>query len=429
MTALGGMRSATVKQAHQRVAWPDGYVRYEAVIASEVTEKPRSMGMDIVLTESGKRLKCYVAKDVRSRQLTIGDRLQLCSRIERNREWHRGTFDYRRYLEIHGFAGQTYVRSKDWQRLAHSWQGLSVWEQLKLHFLQYRHILLQRYRQAGATDHQYAVLAAMTLGEKSAMTTELKDIYAISGASHVLALSGLHLGIIYLLLSLMVIGRRLRIVTQGLAVVAIWTFALLVGLPSSVVRAATMISTYALVSLTGRNRASVNALALAALAILVVSPDSLYDVGFQLSFAAMLAILLVQPLIEGLIPRDRLQDYPVLRWLWGLVTVSLAAQVGTAPLVAYYFGRFPTYFLLTNLIVIPATTVILYLALASLLMPVISVILLHVVDWLNTALTLIASNLPSASIESIKLSVTQTILIYVIISCTYLIVIRYDKHL
>ena len=427
LAALGAVRSSSVRQQHEQVSWPDGKVRYEAVIASEVTEKPKTMGMDIILTNNGSRLKCYVTKDDRSRQLQIGDRLQLSSTISRNSDWHFGSFDYRRYLEVHGFTGQTFVWADDWQRLPDSWQGLSLWQRARLRFLCYRHTLLQRYRQMGADGDEYAVLAAMTLGDKSAMTQELRDVYAVSGASHVLALSGLHLGIVYMVLTLLVVGRRWRFVMQLLAVAGIWAFALLVGLPASVLRAAIMISAFALLSLLGRGRASLNALALAALLILTVSPDSLYDVGFQLSFAAMLAILLVQPRLQRLLSEEWLMEHPVARWAWGLATVSVAAQAGTAPLVAYYFGRLSTWFLLTNLVVIPATTAILYLAIGALLLPLVGTVLLHVVGWLNGVLTLMATRLPLASIEGLHPSALQTAMVYVIIMCSYLIVLRYDK--
>ena len=300
--AVGGLRSSMVSQSHRQVTWPDGYVSYEGIIVSEVSERPKSMGMDVVIAGNVRKVKCYVAKDADSRRLKIGDRLLLTSRIERNRDWRQGTFDYRRYQEVHGFSGQTFVRSGDWQRQQPSWQGLPVGWRLRLHFLCYRHQLLERYRQMGAADDQYAVLAAMTLGDKSAMSSTLRQVYAVSGASHVLALSGLHLGIIYMLLSLLVVNRRLRLLSQVMIVTAIWAFALLVGLPASVVRAAVMISLYALLSLAGRNRMSVNALAVAALCILMVNPDSLADVGFQLSFLAMLAILLLLPLADRLVP-------------------------------------------------------------------------------------------------------------------------------
>ena len=202
----------------KEVAWPQGEVCYEVVVVSEVAEKDRTMGMDAVIVGSGHKLKCYVSKDGRSRQLQVGNRLQLTSHIEPNRNWQHGNFNYRRYLEVHGFSGQTFVKANHWKRKSDSWKGLSLWQRVKLHFLCYRHTLLERYRLLGASDAEYAVLAAMTLGDKTAMTKDLKEVYAVSGASHVLALSGLHLGIIYVLLSMLVPGRRFRMLSQVLVV-------------------------------------------------------------------------------------------------------------------------------------------------------------------------------------------------------------------
>ena len=429
MAALGGMRSAEVKQQHDGVTWPDGFVNYEAVVVSETTEKPNTVSMDIVMANNGRKLKCYIMKDNESLRLTVGDRLKLSSHIERNREWQHGAFDYRRYLEVHGFTGRTLVNVNDWQLMSRSWQGLSTWQRLRLHFLCYRHKLLERYQQMGADDEQYAVVAAMTLGDKSAMTDDLREIYAVSGASHVLALSGLHLGIIYMVLSLLVVGRRSRFVVQILAVLGIWAFVLLVGVSTSVVRSAVMISVYALLLLIGRNRASLNALALSALLILLVSPYSLYDVGFQLSFAAVLAIIMVQPIINSLISREWLFEHPVLRWAWGLVTVSMAAQIGVAPLIAYYFGRFSTWFLLTNFIVVPAATAILWLAIGALLLPALGCVLLLVVGWLNAALSFVSTRLPCPSIDGLHPSALQTAMVYVIMTAMLIIIVKYDKRI
>lgn len=426
MAVLGGVCSSMQRQHHDSVAWPDVFFRYEAVVVSETAERPKTVGMDVVIIGQHKKLKCYIEKDERSRRLCIGDRLQICSRIERNNEWHHGTFDYRRYLEVHGFSGHAFVRAHNWQMKSRSWDGLSVWERTKLHFLCYRHQLLERYRQSGMEEEQYAVLAAMTLGDKSAMKQELKDVYAVSGASHVLALSGLHLGIIYMLLSL-VVGRKRRLVSQIIIVLGIWAFALLTGLSTSIIRSALMITTYALLSLTNRSRMSLNALSLTAIVILLLSPDSLFDVGFQMSFAAMLAILLIKPHFEMIVPCEYLYDRPIWKWSWDLATVSVSAQIGVAPLIAYYFGRFSTWFLLTNFVAVPAAMIILYLALLSVFWPLMIVALVHVVGWLNSSLSYIAS-LPYASIEGLHPSALHTAMVYVIIVSLLLILIRYDKR-
>ena len=419
---LGWLLTARQKESLQ-VQWPEEEVKYEAVVLSEPQEKPKTMAVDIMLVKNGQKLKGYFYKDERSRGLRIGDGLSIQSRIRENSDWHRGAFDYRRYLEIHGFTGSTFVSSWKWQKVMVSLEGLSRLERTKLYFLRLRTRLLKRLAVDESSEDQYAVVAAMALGDKSALTKELKEVYAVTGASHVLALSGLHLGIIYTLLSLLIIGRRWQMVSQMLIVLCIWAFVFLVGMSTSVVRSATMLTVYALLSLGYRDKMTVNTLAFTAIVMLMVHPLSLYDVGFQMSFMAVFAILVLMPLLEGLFPTEYLLSHQTVRWLWSMVAVSVSAQIGVAPLIAYYFGRFSTFFLLTNFIVIPAATLILWLSPVVLLFPSLAYLLLYIVKCLNTVLGQMAA-WPGASIEALHPTVLQTVMIYVVILCiTYILTI------
>ena len=419
---LGWLLTARQKESLQ-VQWPEEEVKYEAVVLSEPQEKPKTMAVDIMLVKSGQKLKGYFYKDERSRGLRIGDGLSIQSRIRENSNWHRGAFDYRRYLEIHGFTGSTFVSSWKWQKVRVSLERLSRLERTKLYFLRLRNRLLKRLAVDESSGDQYAVVAAMALGDKSALTKDLREVYAVTGASHVLALSGLHLGIIYTLLSLLIIGRRWQMVSQMLIVLCIWAFVFLVGMSTSVVRSATMLTVYALLSLGYRDKMTVNTLAFTAIVMLMVHPLSLYDVGFQMSFMAVLAILVFMPLLEGLFPTEYLLTHQSVRWLWSMVAVSVSAQIGVAPLIAYYFGRFSTFFLLTNFIVIPAATLILWLSPVVLLFPSLAYLLLYIVKCLNTVLGQMAA-WPGASIEALHPTVLQTVMIYVVILCiTYILTI------
>ncbi len=293
--------------------------------------------------------------------------------------------------------------------------------------IQMRQQLLQRYRQWGITEEAYGVVAAMTLGEKALLDKDLKETYSKVGAAHILALSGLHMMIIYSVISLFVGWRRFRMLSQLVIIVAIWAFAFLVGMSPSVVRSAFMISIYALLSLGYRERMSVNTLAFAALVMLLCNPQSLYDIGFQLSFMAVLAILLFNPLFGKVVPLHMLQRHRWLNGLWGMTTVSVSAQLGTAPLIAYYFGRFSTYFLLSNYVVIPLATLILYLAVASMmtfwwtgLQYWLVATLSAVVVLMNRLLEAI-SCLPYCSIDGLHLSVWQVGFLYIIIGSAYVL--------
>lgn len=291
-------------------------------------------------------------------------------------------------------------------------------ERTKQYFLHQRSLLLERLETAGLSDDRYAVVAAMALGDRSALTKELKETYSKTGASHVLALSGLHLGIIYALLSMLVVGRRWQMITQVATVLSIWAFVFLTGMSASVVRSAIMLTVYALLALGHRQKMSVNTLAFTAIVMLLVTPKALFDVGFQMSFMAVFSILLFVPLFYRPFSAEYLMTHRAVSWLWGIVAVSVAAQIGVAPLIAYYFGRFSCYFLLTNFIVIPAATLILYLALGTLLIPSLGVVLASMVGLLNTTLLYIAT-IPGATIEGLHPSVGLTVAIYGVLLAAY----------
>ena len=293
----------------------------------------------------------------------------------------------------------------------------------KIYFLEQRAKLLDRLSESGVDGSVYAVVAAMALGDKSQLTRELKDTYAVSGASHILALSGLHLGILYTLLSLLLSRRRWQVLSQVVIIVCIWLFVFLVGMSASVVRSAVMFTVYALLSLGHRDKMSVNTLAFAAIVMLLLNPKSLFDAGFQMSFMAVLAILLFYPLFESVWSQPFLFDHRIFKWLWTMLSVSCAAQIGVAPLIAYYFGRFSNYFLLTNLVVVPAATLILYLSLLVLLIPSLAYLLIYIVEALNHLLSWIAT-LPGASIEGLHPTLLQVWMTYVIIGAVYLLLIR-----
>lgn len=309
------------------------------------------------------------------------------------------------------------------QRAQQDTSSISRLDRSKTYFLEKRNELLERLSDHGVDGSVYAVVAAMTLGDKSQLTNELRKTYAITGASHILALSGLHLGIIYTLLSLLLSRRRWWIVSQVVIIVCIWLYVFLVGMTVSVVRSAVMITVYALLSLGHRDKMSVNTLAFAAIVMLLFNPLSLFDVGFQLSFLAVLAILLFYPLFEGVWPQPFLMDHRVFKWLWTMLSVSCAAQIGVAPLIVYYFGRFSCFFLLTNLLVVPAATLILYLSLVVLLIPSLAYLLIYMVDTQNHLLTWVAT-LPGVSIEGLHPTLLQVSMVYVIIMAVYLLLRR-----
>ena len=416
-------------------------VAYRAVVISKPVIHGRVVTCDMAVSEAEGHtlsrptlIKAAFLRDTvqnRWRMLCTGLCVEACSTMELPANFHTAPrFNYMRWMHVHGFTARTFILPRSWQTASEKGISLPLLLRIRLKAAVLRYRLLATLNMPRADDQRYAVIAAMTLGDKSYLSRQTRDLFNLSGGAHVLALSGLHLGIIYAVLTLLLpLGRRRKWLSQALILTAIWTYTLIVGMGASVVRAAAMLSVLSVGMVLSRGRASLNTLSLAVIVMLSADPMSLWDVGFQLSFMAVLGILLFYRFLFGLVPvRHRLT-----RTLWGMTAVSLTAQVGTAPLVMYYFGRFACYFLLTNTIVVPAATIIVYGAVVMLLtMPVpvvgkaVAAVLIAVAGVMNRTLALIAS-LPCASIEGISVSPVQVAGMYILIAAAAIFVFYFDR--
>lgn len=427
--ALLGGSLTSYERSKAEVSLPEKKVRWQAVVAGRPQVSGKVVRCDIIITGMGRplKVKASIHRDRRADMVRVGDGISGVSRLEPPANYAESRFDYRRWLLRHGYVATTYVYVTNWRGAAVDLTSLSYTERTRLAALRLRDRLLSRYEALDFEDNGYAVLAAMTLGDKSSLPAGVKNDYSVSGASHVLALSGLHLGIIYAVLVLMFSRLRRRELVMPLVVCAIWTYVFIVGMPVSAVRSAIMLTVYSFVSMLNRDRMSLNALAVAAVVILVSNPLDFYDVGFQMSFMAVMSILVFYRPLCRLMPWKLLSVYPV-KWLWQLMAVSVAAQIGVAPLVAFYFNQFSCYFLLTNIMVVPAATLILYGALLMLPLGVVPSLqsafagcLAAIVSLLNSGVSFVAS-LPGASISGININLLQLLSIYVVIASAYLIV-------
>ena len=313
----------------------------------------------------------------------------------------------------------------------------SMTQRAQANALELRNQLVNTLSDKGLGQQELAVVSAMTLGDKSLIDKDLKNDYSRSGASHVLALSGLHLGIIYFVFSFMTARWRRRYhhwsrpVSEGLILITMWSYVVLVGMSPSVVRAAIMMTVYSLLSLQNRNRSSLNALAFTAIIMLVADPMILFNISFQLSFVAVAFILLYQGRIYSLIPSS---THPIVKWCWRFLSVSLAAQLGVAPLTAYYFHQIPSYFLLSSLVVMVFTPLIIYLSLLFFLLmwlPVVQSWLVVPLSWhvhiQNTCLQGVSS-LSGSTIVTPSLHPLQVCLIYIIIFAVDAMIYRFRLY-
>ena len=303
-----------------------------------------------------------------------------------------------------------------------------------------RNNLERKLQELQIKDQDYAIMAAMALGDKSELGQETKENYSISGASHILAVSGLHISIIFQAFILLLGGKRRSILSISLPIIAIWTYVIFIGMPASALRSATMISIYSFALLAKKDALSVNNLAFAYCIMLFINPLYLFDISFQMSFVAVLSILTLYPLIVQ-------QSHPHhvgVKWIWNVFCVSLSAQIGTFPLIAYYFGRYSCYGVLTNFVAIPGATLILYLSMLLLLtlpftgIGFISTLATSITQYIAKILVLttqslnaickVISQLPGSCIDNIQMSKLLLFMLYVSIIIFYCLLKRLQRN-
>lgn len=443
-TALAGGALITLANSGTTDPFPDDRpITYEGVVIAEPQVRGKVIRCDVAVTKVGShtvrrpvQVKAAILRDTVNnnwRQIRPGIGIRAMSVMQPLVNWRKGgNFDYVRWLHCHGFRAQTFIYYTDWQPARVSLASLGRIGRLRLRALKLRHELVSRLQIGGSgseygDDQGAAVVAAMVLGDKHALSRETKDDYSVSGASHVLALSGLHLGIIYYILTLLFRRFTRKWPVQVIILTAVWSFVVIVGMGTSVMRSAVMLTICSLCIVAGRSNASVNALSLAAIVLLVANPLCLWDIGFQMSFMSVLAIAtLFRPIFRLLPNGGGIFKAKVPAWIvkkvWGAAVVSIVAQIGSAPLVAYYFGRFSCYFLLTNFLVIPCAYAIIYGSLAVLAtapLPALGYLLAKaltgVSTFLNSSVGWIAS-LPGASIDNIRINSVQVFCVYILIA-------------
>ena len=411
------------------------YVKYGAVVLSKPERKGKTLRFDaeIIGVENRKcnsfkvKMAVYSPNQDYNHLLSLlpGDGIECLSVFTKPQARNKSHFNYTRYLQTQGFKAETFVYADNIRKKQLIHAALPFMLKVRLFFSGIRTDLLKLYSQADISGDNLAILSALTLGDKSLLKSDVKDNFSKAGASHILALSGFHLSIIYSLLALLLWrdkrNRLWNICVSTFILLSVWGYVLLVGMPLSAVRSALMLTIYNFISISQRNTAPLNSLSLAALIILLLSPISIFDVGFQLSFIAVAFIMIFYGPINDVMKIERLKYNKPYQWFTGMISVSLAAQYGTAPVVAYYFGRFSCYFLLSNFIAVPLAMILLYSAAAMFILGhvpvchlIISFVMEKTVSLLNGSLEGIAS-LPFSSIENIYFSIPQVAAYYIIL--------------
>lgn len=391
-----------------------------------IAEVQQVIDSSLQVTKTNGLVLLYFAKDSLSTQILQGDKLIISSLLnDINEPVNPGQFNYKLYLSFNQIYQQGYVQEGNFEKIDSESFGIMKFA------AQCRNDLLSILKENGLAGDELAVASALILGYKDDLGDELKHSYSSAGATHVLAVSGLHVGIIYLVLnflfSLFDKNDKYNVTKSLLLILALWAYATLTGLSPSVMRAATMFSFVAAGGIFKKKTSTYNTLATSAFVLLIYNPYLIMEVGFQLSYLAVLGIVYFQSIIyKRIYFKRKLPDY-----IWKITSVSIAAQLTTFPLGLLYFHQFPSYFFISNLVVIPGAMFIIGLGIA--------IFIFGAIPYVGTFLGLVLSKfillmnsfiisidtLPYSLIEGISISIKECWLIYVII---ILFVISYESR-
>lgn len=366
-----------------------------------------------------------IKKEEGSTTLFVDEQLKLVATIqELKAPLNPYQFDYKSYLNRQGVGYET--RATGDQVILRA-KGSSSLKGIAEHI---RGHIINRLANSNIDSDERAIIQALILGQRNDISKELRANYAAAGALHILAVSGLHVGILFILFSGVFSFLRYfpwgKIIIALVVVLLLWSFAILAGLSPSVVRAVTMFSFFSFASMFQRPTNSYNTLFLSFFVLLLWNPNWLFHVGFQLSYLAVLGILWIQPMLYSWYrPRFYLD-----RLFWSITTVTVAAQLGILPLSLFYFHQFPGLFFITNLVILPFLTILLGIGLLVVVFAVtysvpepLAIFYNFLIKLLNDFIRWVARQ-EEFVINNISLSIAEVIALYIFIYFT----ISFLKH-
>ena len=364
---------------------------------------------------TGKSL-IYLKKSNKSAHLRYGDKLIVKNNfnpIRRNKNPYE--FDYKRYLKIHDIHHQAYFKDNQWR--LHSSSEKSIYS--FIHFL--RKKLDSWLSESSLSTQNQKVAKALFLGEKEFLDESILKSFSSAGAMHVLAVSGLHVGIIMLILQF--VFKPIKKIKGGqmlytfLVISGVWFYALITGFSPSVIRASLMFSFIVFGMGLQRQNSVYQSIFVSAFIILILDPFSLFKVGFQLSYLAVLGIVFFQPIFY----RAVYFKYKIFDYLWQITSVSIAAQLTTFPLGLYYFHQFPNLFLISNIIVIPLAGILLSFGFMYFIMHFITPIRIGLEYVMDLAFSILNNSvawiekIPNSILWGISIHWAEVFLIYALI--------------
>ncbi len=387
---------------------------YFVVLDTYPIEKAKTYQVVCQMINSELKILTYLPKSPAVKNAKPGDVLSMNGLPELiENDGNPYEFDYRSYLNDRGIGHRIFLREGQYNLL----KGCSLMN-ISRHALVFRQKLIGILYKSGIQEDRVPLISSISFGARDDVDKETVQSFTNTGVIHVLAVSGMNVGLIFIILDffLRFLKRwKLGFLFHTLAVlIGIWSYALVTGMSASILRAAVMFTFVVIGNAFHRNANIFNSLAVSAFFLILWDPAIITDIGFQLSYAAVLSIVVIQPLLyKRLYFKSHFLDK-----IWLLLSVTFAAQIGTLPFTLQYFHQFPVYFWLANLAVIPLVTLILYLSFAVVFLSLISgfltSIFAFVLDW-SVRLVLFSVNivegLPHAVIKGIYPSYFQVIIV------------------
>lgn len=334
--------------------------------------------------------------------------------------YNPGEFNYKAYLSNRQIFHQTFINQSQIVILLKNTGNPLIASALKL-----RQQYVSKFHKY-LSDPQAASLAStLILGYRAELSKEVVDAYSKTGTMHVLSVSGMHVGIVFFVLSFILTPlnktRKLRLLRAGIIITLIWFYALITGFSPSVCRAAVMLSFVVFGKAINKNQNTYNLIAISAFILLIYNPYYLFDVGFQLSYLAVIGLVFLHPKIYQMV----YTQYWLPNQIWSYCALSLAAQLATFPISIYYFHQFPVYFLLSNLLIVIPIILIMYGGIVFMLIPwdfilkPLGFLLNSTIQFTNASLFYI-EKLPFSTINGIWIDSYQYLIIYAIGACIIL---------
>ena len=368
--------------------------------------------------KSGKqKILLYIQKDSSAGQINPGNLILFKTKPDSiPKPYHPSEFNFSNYWARKGIYVRSYLKAGSWKIIpsAHKTEFKPWLELVRMGFV-------QRFKQAGLEGKDLAFVSALVLGYKNLLDDELKNDFSRSGTIHILAVSGLHVGIVYLILSVVLSflqkHRYGKILHFLLILSSIWMYAFFTGFSPSVVRASVMFSFILFGQATNRQINIYNIIAASAFFILFFDPEIILELGFQLSYLAVISIVYFFPKLKGLFHVKN----KILSRIVDLILVPISAQILIVPLSIYYFHQFPLFFVVSNFIIIPTIPFLIYSSIMLLIFPGInflSSLLVSLIHYINLLIFYVnhqISSWPLAVIDHLFIDVFEIVLLFLFI--------------